>query len=322
MNEELRRSHKLTNALHTLVLIAGMGLLLVFLGYFLGGLTGALFTAGTGLFLLWFSPRIAPSVIMRLYGARPVYPGELGRLHEVLEWLTRRTGLPTVPRLYYLPTRVMNAFTVGERQNSAIGITDGLLRTLDLRELVGVVAHEMSHLRNNDLRVMTLADMISRMTATLSLFGQFLVLINLPLLLMGRVHISWLAILVLLTAPTLATMLQLALSRTREFDADLGAFEMTGDAVGLASALEKMERYQRGLLDLIVIPGRRLPDPSILRTHPNTEERIQRLLELAELPARERPREPIPADGVTFAMPRAFPLVERPPRWHMSGLWY
>lgn len=322
MNEEIRQSHKLTNAVHSLVLLVGMGLLLLLLGYLLGGRTGAFFTAGTGLFLLGFSPRIAPSVIMRLYGARSVYHGELGRVHEVMEWLTRRAGLPSVPRLYYLPTRVMNAFTVGVRDNSAIGITDGLLRRLDLRELAGVLAHEMSHLRNNDLRVMTLADVISRMTSTLSFFGQILVLINLPLLFMGRVQISWLAIFVLLAAPTLATMLQLALSRTREFDADLGAFDMTGDAVGLASALEKMERYQRGFLDLILIPGRRLPDPSVLRTHPNTEERIQRLLELGELPARTPPREPIPVGGMTFLVPHVFPLVERPPRWHMSGLWY
>jgi heat shock protein HtpX len=168
---------------------------------------------------------------------------------------------------------------------------------------------------------MTLADMISRMTSTLSFFGQILVLINLPLLLMGQVQISWLAILVLLAAPTVATMLQLALSRTREFDADLGAFEMTGDAVGLASALEKMERYQRGILDF-VLPGRRVPDPSMLRTHPNTDERIRRLLELGELQPPKRPREPVAVGGGRFVVPSAFPVVERRPRWHVSGLWY
>jgi heat shock protein HtpX len=320
MNEDLGQKHKLTNALHTLVLLGGMGVLLLVLGYLLGGGSGALVTVGTGLFLLLFSPRIAPRVIMRLYGARPVYPGEMGRLHEIVEWLAGRAHLPTVPTLYYVPTRVMNAFTVGSPRSSAIGVTDGLLRALELRELVGVLAHEMSHLENNDLRVMTLADMISRMTSTLSTFGQVLVIINLPLLLTGSGQISWLAIVILLAAPTVAALLQLALSRTREFDADLGAFEMTGDALGLASALEKMERYQRGLLDLIVIPGRRLPDPSILRTHPNTEERIRRLLELAERPAPRSPHEPVPV--ASFAIPRAFPTIQRAPRWHVSGLWF
>lgn len=320
MNDELRRNHKVTNALHTILLLGGMGLLLMLLGYFLWGRAGAFIIAGMGLFVLWFSPRIAPSMIMRLYGARPIHPGELGRVHEILEWLTRRAGLPSVPRLYYVPTQIMNAFTVGEPEDSAIGLTDGLLRRLDLRELAGVLAHEMSHLSNKDLRVMTLADMISRMTSTLSFFGQILVLINLPLLLMGEVQISWLAILILLAAPTVATMLQLALSRTREFDADLSAFEMTGDAVGLASALEKMERYQRSLLDFL-IPGRRVPDPSVLRTHPNTEERIERLLKLGDVQPKRPPREPMPVGG-TFALPRGFPRVERRPRWHMSGLWH
>jgi heat shock protein HtpX len=318
MNEALRRSHKLTNALHTLVLLAGMGVVLLLLGYLLAGGIGALFVAGTGLFVLAFSPRIAPSVILRLYGGRPLSPAELPAVHEIVHWLAKRAGLPATPQVYYLPTRIMNAFTVGERHNAAVGVTDGILRALDQRELAGVLAHEISHLRNGDLRVMTLADMISRMTSSLSFFGQILLLINLPLLFMGQVQISWLAIFILLAAPTAATMLQLALSRTREFDADLGALEMTGDALGLASALEKMERYQRSFFDLFVVPGRRLPDPSVLRTHPATNERIKRLLALAKTP----PREPLPIEGAAYDGPRAFSAVERQPRWHMSGLWY
>ena len=231
--------------------------------------------------------------------------------------LARRAGLNTVPELYYVPTRVMNAFTVGDRSHSAIAITDGLLRALDLRELAGVLAHEVSHVRNNDMRVMMLADMVSRMASTFQTFALF----SLIFLFTGM--ITWTTVLVLMATPTIMTMLQLALSRTREFDADLGALELTGDALGLASALEKMDNYQQSFLDRVFIPGRRVPDPSILRTHPNTSERVRRLLELAEVPPVVPEVEPLPmASGVRFSMPPGMAFVGRAPRWHASGLWF
>ena len=118
-----------------------MGIVFLFLGYLFGGIRGAVLVSGAGLFLLWFSPRIAPSVIMGLYGARSLQRGEISRIHEIVHLLARRASLSRVPRLYYVPTRLMNAFTVGDRENSAIGLTDGLLRALNLRELAGVLAH-------------------------------------------------------------------------------------------------------------------------------------------------------------------------------------
>ncbi|HSF17630.1 MAG TPA: zinc metalloprotease HtpX [Vicinamibacteria bacterium] len=315
MSQRVVHSHRGTNALHTLLLLACMGLLMLVVGYAFAGRGGAVVAAGFGVFALWVSPRIAPNVIMRLYGARPLYPGELPVIENVMATLTRRAELSSVPRLYYVPSQVRNAFTVGDRKRAAIGITDGILRALNLRELKGVLAHEVSHLRNDDLRVMTLADMVSRMTASLSFVGQLLLLVNLPLLVMGRVTVPWLLVILLLAAPSLATLLQLALSRTREHDADVGAYELTGDARGLASALAKMERYQRRFLDLVV-PGRKVPDPSLLRTHPNAEERIERLLRLEGAAL-----EPVP-QSVSFAVPANFPRVERGPRWHWTGLWY
>jgi len=239
-----------------------------------------------------------------------------------MEELARRSGLARYPPLYYIPSSVMNAFTVGKRDNAAIGVTDGILRKLTLRELAGVLAHEISHLRNGDLRVMTLADVISRITANLSMIGQVLILINLPLFLMGRAHIPWIPLLLLLAAPTLSALMQLALSRTREFDADMGAVRLTGDPLGLASALEKMERYQGSLLGTIFAPGRRSPDPSLLRSHPHTEERIRRLLSLEERPA--------PAHAIPLASPEPMffgtpdiPTVTRQPRYrYVSGLWH
>ncbi len=318
MNSELARAHKATNALHSCVLLGAMGIVFLLLGYLLGGVRGAVLVSGAGLFLLWFSPRIAPSVIMRLYGAQSVRRGEISQIQEIVHLLARRAGLSRVPRLYYVPTRLMNAFTVGDRENSAIGLTDGLLRALNLRELAGVLAHEVSHVRNNDMRVMTLADVVSRVASTF----QTLALLSVAFMALAGARIPWLVLMGLLATPTVLAMLQLALSRTREFDADVGALELTGDAVGLASALGKMERYQQRFLDRILATGRQVPAPSILRSHPNTEERIRRLVELADSP----PSEPRYADartfGGSFTVPDALTLIDRAPRWHVSGLWY
>jgi len=193
------------------------------------------------------------------------------------------------------------------------------LQRLDLRELSGVLGHEVSHIAHADIRVMAFADLATRITSTLSFLGQVLLVISLPLLL-GDYHLDWLPILVLLSAPTLSTLVQLALSRNREFEADRGAAELTGDPEGLAAALGKMERYQGRFLEGLLTPGRRTPEPSLLRTHPPAEERIHRLLELRDRPPNYEllqlpwmERDPLPG-----FLDRA---VARP-RWHRTGIWY
>jgi heat shock protein HtpX len=196
-------------------------------------------------------------------------------------------------------------------------VTDGLLRGLTGRQLVGVLAHEVSHIRHNDMWIMSVADSVSRLVRMMSVFGQVLLLINLPMLLMDQVRISWLLIAVLILAPTASALLQLALSRNREFDADLEAAALTGDPQGLAAALERLERAQGSMWERIVFSGPRIPEPSLLRTHPSTEERVRRLLALS--PA-SPPGGPI-RSGPPFH-PRDWPVVGRPPvrRWH--GMWY
>jgi heat shock protein HtpX len=164
---------------------------------------------------------------------------------------------------------------------------------------------------------MGLADLFSRMTSWFSSVGQILLVINLPLTMFSEYAVSWAAILILVLAPTLSALMQLALSRIREYDADLGATELTGDPRGLALALAKMERYQGRFIEQIFFPGRRVPDPSLLRTHPPTQERIERLLELepAATPVSHPPAVPSLASA-------AFPPVERRPGWHLNGIWY
>jgi heat shock protein HtpX len=269
---------------------------------------------------MFLGPRFSPRMVLRMYGARPLQPFELAELQQVVAVLAERAGLPRIPRLHYVPTRVLNAFSVGQSGDAAIGLTDGLLRRLNLRELTGVLAHEVSHIRHNDMWVMSLADTVSRVTSSLSFVGQMLIFINLPLVMLGQAHVAWFPILLLLAGPTLSGLMQLALSRTREFDADLGAVRLTGDPVGLASALEKLEREGRGLFDWVLMPGRRDPEPSVLRSHPNTRERVGRLLELAGRPGVQPG--PLDVGALLLQLPQELPRVTRPPRWHVSGLWH
>ena len=312
--------HAWMNRIQSLLLLLFMAIFLALLGTLLWGSAGIWFMLTVGAMAVVFSPAVSPRLVMRLYGARKLSPGELPELFRMTAELAERAEIGHVPEIYYLPSAMLNAFAVGNRRQSAVAVTDGLLRQLTLRELRGVLAHEISHVRNNDLFVMGLADTLSRATSTLSLMGQFLLLINLPLILVSGVQINWFAIFLLVFAPTLSSLAQLALSRTREFDADLGAASLTGDPEGLASALQKIEKIQGSWLERIFMPGRGIPEPSILRTHPETDERVARLLSLRQ---RFRDAPSSLPDRVTGGLEDFSNVVERPPRWHVgSGLWH
>ena len=230
-------------------------------------------------------PDISPHWILRLYQAHPLQPREAPQLTMIIRELAQRAGLENIPRPYWVPSRTTNAFAVGTRNDAAIAVTDGLLQLLSPRELAGVLAHEISHIANNDMRLMGMADLISRMTHLMSAIGILLLLLSLPLMLFGFSPFSIPGILLLVTAPTLSAFLQLGLSRIREYDADLQAADITGDPEGLASALSRIEQRQGYLWRRILFPGYRDPEPSLLRTHPDTADRIQRLLELSRKPA-------------------------------------
>ncbi len=315
------RQHVWRNRFQSLVLLLVMGGFLALLGWLFWGRDGLYMLLLFGLFSILFNPSLSPRLVMRLYGATPIRPDQAPALWRIVDELAARAGLGHRPELYHVPTPMLNAFAVGTRERAAIAVTDGLIRGLDLRELAGVLAHETSHIRNNDLWVMGLADLFSRGTSLLSLMGQFLLLFNLPLVLFGGVTISWFAILLLVFAPNLSALAQLALSRTREYDADLGAAWLTGDPDGLASALRKIDQVQGGWLERIFLPGRREPVPSVLRTHPPTEERIARLMELKPQLG-HRPRYEIEDDIARLLDAFADRHARRPPRWHINGLWY
>lgn len=281
MDRQTASKHKARNIRQTVILIGGMSLLLALTGELLfGGGVWPWILLGVTLAMTTL-PDLPPEWTLRLYSARPLRPTTAPRLTSLINELAARAGLERDPAIYWIPSRTVNAFALGNRGNAAIGITDGLLQLLTFRELAGVLAHEISHIANNDTRLMSLADLITRLTHVMSLLGLVLVAFALPLVMLGLASISLIAILLLIAAPTLSALLQLALSRTREFDADLEAARITGDPKGLATALARIEQNQNGFWRNVLTPGYRDPEPSLLRTHPDNQERIKRLLEIA-----------------------------------------
>ncbi|MFZ5557068.1 MAG: zinc metalloprotease HtpX [Pseudomonadota bacterium] len=306
------RRHAAVNRLQTLLLVAALlGICALAGGLLFGpeGMVAVLVAAGIALLL---APTASARVTLALYRARPLLPQEAPGLWRAVEELAARAGLPAVPKLHYMPSGVVNAFTVGNPVRSAIVLTDGLLRTLTLREIAGVLAHEIAHIAHGDLRVMGLADYVSRITSVLALTGQLLLLAALPAVAFGTVDVSWAGLLLLAVSPHLALLAQLGLSRVREYDADLKATELTGDPEGLASALARIERVSRSWHRWL-LPGWGNPEPSWLRTHPATEERIRRLLSLARSSASPWP------GGPGARRVRRAPAT--PPRRHPGGVW-
>ena len=273
-----QKRHRVLNTLQTWLLVGGSLALLAVSAWIYAGITGIVYAIGFGIVSLFAMRRVSPQMVLKMYKAQPVSRAQFPLGFDIVEELAKRAELPVVPKLHVVPSKMMNAFAVGRREDSAIAITDALARNMTARELAGVLAHEVSHIAHGDIKVMAIADVVSRFTSFLSTMGMISIFFNLG----GVFAVPWAAIFLLLAAPTIGSMLQLALSRTREFDADLGAAILTGDPDGLASALIKLEKAQRRGWEGMVLPGGRIPDPSVLRSHPRTEDRVARLSALKQ----------------------------------------
>lgn len=280
--------HKALSLFQTFFLLAVMVGFLTLLGMVIAGKDGIMIALVAGVFLILLYPSLDPEFIARIYGAKRLERQHAASLYAYLDELTGRARLPATPTLYLLNTPVMTAFTVGSRSRAVIILSHGMLNRLCLPEVVAVVAHETAHIANNDLRLMTLTDILTRLTALLSVLGQLMVIFFLPLYLLAGVQVPWAGILILITAPAVSTLLQLSLSRVREYDADLTAAYLTGTPRHLASALSKIEHEEQGLLARLLTPGRKEEVPSFFRTHPDTKKRIEKLLAL-RLPPEVKP---------------------------------
>ncbi|WP_395612443.1 zinc metalloprotease HtpX [Allosphingosinicella sp.] len=297
------------NTLRTTMLLAALTALFMGLGYLIGGPAGALIAfviaAGMNLFTYWNADKI----VLRMHNAQEVDARSCPQLFGIVEELARRGGLPT-PRVYLIDEPHPNAFATGRNpQNAAVAATTGLLAILDRDEVAAVMAHELAHVKNRDTLIMT-------MTATIA--GAISMLANFGLFFGGgdrdRGGNTAALILAVIVAPFAAMLVQLAISRAREYGADKGGAEMHGNPRKLASALAKLARGAQAIPNpvaaanpaaaaLYIVPGLGRGD-SWFSTHPATENRIAALEAMAgsPLPSFEQPLE---APRPSTAVPRS-----------------
>ncbi|MFO8064210.1 MAG: zinc metalloprotease HtpX [Spirochaetota bacterium] len=278
MQDEIRRQRRILYIQSVLIFVL-MGTVLLVSGLQVMGAAGlAVVLATAGFFVAGASEKAGE---VRPGNAVPISPAHAPQLYSVLEELTARAELPRRPQPYLLKASLMNAAMLGNRKNPVLVVTPMLLQTLRPAELKAVLAHEIAHLRDNDLFSYRLAEAISMITMVISRVGWLLLVLYMPILLVGEVRIPITIIAVLLGAPVVSVLLQMALSRSRELAADLGAVELTGQPMELASALQKIDNVGRSMLHQ-VLPVPRKRESSVFRSHPVISQRVERLSELSE----------------------------------------
>ena len=273
----------------TAILLAAMTGLFVAIGYLLGGTSGMVIAfvvaAAMNAFAYWNSDK----VVLRMYGAQEVSEGEAGDLVGIVRELARRADIPT-PKVYIIDNPQPNAFATGRNpEHGAVAVTTGILERLSRDELAGVLAHELAHIKNRDTLTMTITATIA---GAISMLSQFALFTgggdnrNNPLGLIGTI-----ALVVL--APLAAALVQFAISRTREYDADRIGASISGQPLWLADALRKIhhaaqrienpdaERNPATAHMFIINPLTGHGMDNLFSTHPSTENRIARLQEMA-----------------------------------------
>lgn len=327
------RRGKWNNRAQTMVLFFALTSLNALVGWLMFGTPGLWLALVLSVLGALFAPGLSPVVVLKMFHARPITRAVAPELVELFDELKRRSGLAIPIHLFLIPSRMPNAFATGNDSEAAVAISDGLLRILSPRELAGVMAHELSHIRHRDLRVMVTADAVARVTSLFARVGFLILIFGFPAFLLGYLHRPWLiAGAVMFLAPLFAIVLQLALSRSREFQADLGAVELTRDPAGLASALARIERVAGGhWWQRVLGGGVSRGQPAWLRTHPPTPERIAALMEVAESLQTPEEAESAPTlQGPHLRSGRRHlsigdsgNRVRQGPVWHAaSGLWY
>jgi heat shock protein HtpX len=276
------------NFFKTAVLLAALTCLVVLIGGALGGQQGMLIAfvlaAGMNFASYWFSDRI----VLSMYRAQPVDEASAPELYSMVRRLATRGGLP-MPRVYIIPGDTPNAFATGRNpEHAAVAVTEGIMRMLDDAELEGVLAHELSHVKNRDTLIMTVAATLAGVITYLAQMAQWAAIFG------GRRDEDEESagggmiggILMAILAPIAAMLVQMAISRTREFQADASGAQLAGRPWGLATALEKLEMAANvapmhatpATAHLFIVnPLRGGGLMSLFSTHPPTQERVARL---------------------------------------------
>ena len=277
------------NLMKTAILMAAITALFMALGNLMGGQQGmvlALLVAlGMNFFSYWFSDKM----VLRMYNAQEVDASSAPQFYGMVQELAQKAGLP-MPRVYLINEDAPNAFATGRNpSHAAVAATTGILRVLSERELRGVMAHELAHVKHRDILISTISATMAGAISMLANFAMFFGGRDNE----GRPANPIVSILVMLLAPLAASLIQMAISRAREFEADRGGAEISGDPQALASALQKIHRIAQGIP---LEAAERHPETAqmmimnplsggglrgLFSTHPATEERVARLMELA-----------------------------------------
>lgn len=277
------------------VLLAALAGLVLGLGAVFAGLLGVLLAAGALAFAIVAAQRLPLEWLLARQGAQPLPVSRAPQLHRTLRQLARRAQLPAVPRLFVTPSVQPTAFTAGH-ERPIIVVSAGLLQSLSVPEVAGVLAHELAHIHNQDLRILQWASAFNTVLRGLARAAQFALVISLFMMLFGQAPMPLIGLALMMLGPWLGRLLQLSLSRSREYQADATAVQLTGDPRALASALMRLEAMQSGLLGRLFGLHNAMV-PHWLRTHPPTSERVRRLVQplgATNVPAAAYPRRVVP----------------------------
>jgi heat shock protein HtpX len=279
----------LGNWLKTSILMAGITALFGIIGGYIGGSSGMVmalvFAGGMNLFAYWFSD----SMVLRMYNAQEVDETSAPQFYGMIRELAQRANLP-MPRVYLIDEAQPNAFATGRNpEHAAVAATTGILHLLSARELRGVMAHELTHVRHRDILISTISATMAGAISALANFAMFFGGRDAD----GRRSNPLASLAVALLAPLAASLIQMAISRAREFEADRGGAEISGDPNALADALTKIDAYARGIpmqtaeehpataQMMIMNPLSGGGIAGLFSTHPPTEERVGRLRAMA-----------------------------------------
>ncbi len=277
------------NYFRTAILLAGLTALFMGVGYLIGGAGGAMIAlvvaGGMNIFAYWNSDRM----VLRMHGAHEVDARSAPDLHAMVHELSQRAGLP-MPRVYLIDEDQPNAFATGRNpENAAVAATTGIMRILTERELRGVMAHELAHVRHRDILISTISATVAGAISSLAQLGMIFGGRDDE----GRPANPLVSLVVMIVAPLAAMLIQFAISRAREFEAERGGAEISGDPQALASALDKIHRYAQGIpmaaaeahpataQMMIMNPLSGGGVAGLFSTHPDTGERIARLHAMA-----------------------------------------
>ncbi len=269
------------NTLKVIILIASLSGLLMIVGYFIAKRAGVVIALIVSLVMNFGSYWYSDTIVLSMYNARPVTAAQAPVLYDTVETLAAKAKIP-IPKVYIIPENTPNAFATGRNEDhAAVAVTSGILTILNKDELEGVIAHELSHIKHKDILVSTMAATIASAVVMLSRWTVFF----------GGIDDNGMikTIAVAIVAPVAATLIQMAISRSREYEADAGGARVSGKPEALAGALAKLSRAAgRNPLDanpstahmFIVNPLSGGTIMNLFSTHPPLEKRIERLMQM------------------------------------------